>query len=128
MNSIIIKSFIFVYNLCMYFNIILIVFCTETVSSCNNTTTKVKREAVDKQAPLTSPRKPRRGRVKVEYEEEEGAELKRERWEPRDWRTQLSFIREMRSKRDAPVDQMGAEKCYDTEAPPEVSENQSQIT
>lgn len=99
------------------------------MSSCNNTTTKVKREAVDKQAALTSPRKPRRGRVKVEYEEEkEGAELKRERWEPRDWRTQLSFIREMRSKRDAPVDQMGAEKCYDTEAPPEVSENQSQIT
>ncbi|KAL0202838.1 hypothetical protein M9458_000856, partial [Cirrhinus mrigala] len=66
--------------------------------------------------------KPRRGRVKVEYEDEEGAELqlKRERWEPRDWRAQLSFIREMRSKRDAPVDQMGAEKCYDTEAPPEV--------
>lgn len=88
----------------------------------------MKGEAVDKQAALTSPRKPRRGRVKVEYEEEEGVELKRERWEPRDWRTQLSFIREMRSKRDAPVDQMGAEKCYDTEAPPEVSENQSQIT
>lgn len=80
------------------------------------------------QTPLTSPRKPRRGRVKVEYDEEEGAELKRERWEPRDWRTQLSFIREMRSKRDAPVDQMGAEKCYDSEAPPQVSENQSHVT
>uniref|UniRef100_A0A672R4X1 DNA-(apurinic or apyrimidinic site) lyase n=1 Tax=Sinocyclocheilus grahami TaxID=75366 RepID=A0A672R4X1_SINGR len=91
----------------------------ETVASCNNPTTKVKEEAVDEQASLTSPRKPRRGRVKVEYEEEEeeGAELKRERWEPFDWRTQLSFIREMRSKRDAPVDQMGAGKCYDTEAP-----------
>lgn len=95
------------------------------MSSCKNTTTKGKKEAVDDQAPLTSPRKSRRGRLKVEYEDE-GVELKRERWEPCDWRTQLSFIREMRSKQDAPVDQMGAGKCYDAEAPPEVSENQSQ--
>ncbi|KAI2668109.1 Endonuclease III-like protein 1 [Labeo rohita] len=102
----------------------------ETVSGFNNTTTKVKEAAVHDQAPLTSPRKPRRGRVKVEYEDEEGAglQLKRERWEPRDWRTQLSFIREMRSKRDAPVDQMGAEKCYDTEAPPEVRRYQVLIS
>ncbi|XP_073699308.1 endonuclease III-like protein 1 [Garra rufa] len=102
----------------------------ETVSTCNNTTTKVKEEAVEDQSRLTSPSRPRRGRVKVEYEEEEGAELnpKRERWEPRDWRTQLSFIREMRSKRDAPVDQMGAEKCYDTEAPPEVRRYQVLIS
>ncbi|KAL1281737.1 hypothetical protein QQF64_000540 [Cirrhinus molitorella] len=100
----------------------------EAVSTCNNTTTKVKEEAVHDQAPLTSPKKLRRGRVKVEYEEEEGAELKRERWEPCDWRTQLSFIREMRSKRDAPVDQMGAEKCYDPEAPPEVRRYQVLIS
>lgn len=66
--------------------------------------------------------------MKVEYEEEEGAELKRERWEPRDWTTQLSFIREMRSKRDAPVDQMGAEKCYDSEAPPQVRRYQVLIS
>lgn len=96
------------------------------MSSCKDTA-KVKEEAVDDKALLMSPRKSRRGRLKVEYEDE-GVELKRERWEPCDWRTQLSFIREMRSKRDAPVDQMGAEKCYDTEAPPEVSENQSQTT
>ncbi|CAM4470455.1 unnamed protein product [Leuciscus chuanchicus] len=89
---------------------------TETVSNCKKTTTNVKEEAVDNRALLTSSRKTRRGRLKVEYEKE-GAELKSE---PCDWRTQLSFIREMRSKRDAPVDQMGAEKCYDTEAPPEV--------
>ncbi|XP_059408921.1 endonuclease III-like protein 1 isoform X2 [Carassius carassius] len=101
---------------------------SETLSSCKNTTTKVKGEAVDGQAVLTSPRNPRRGHVKVKYEEEEGAELKRERWEQHDWRTQLSFIREMRSKRDAPVDQMGAEKCYDTEAPPEVRRYQVLIS
>ncbi|XP_077101892.1 endonuclease III-like protein 1 isoform X3 [Siphateles boraxobius] len=97
---------------------------TETVSNCKKTTTKVKVEAVDNQALLTSSRKTRRGRLKVEYEGE-GAELK---WEPCDWRTQLSFIREMRSKRDAPVDQMGAEKCYDTEAPSEVRRYQVLIS
>ncbi|XP_051982743.1 endonuclease III-like protein 1 isoform X2 [Xyrauchen texanus] len=87
----------------------------------------VKAEAMDDQAPLRSPQKPRRGRVKVEYEEE-WVGLKRERWEPCDWRTQLSFIREIRSKRDAPVDKMGAEKCYDTDAPPEVRRYQVLIS
>ncbi|XP_043107758.1 endonuclease III-like protein 1 isoform X2 [Puntigrus tetrazona] len=86
--------------------------------------TKVKEET--DRAPLTSHSKPRRGHVKVEYEEEAG--LKRQRWEPCDWITQLSFIREMRSKRDAPVDQMGAEKCYDPEAPPEVRRYQVLIS
>lgn len=95
-------------------------FLTDPLSNSNETITKV--EANDDEAPLRSPKKTRRGHVKVEYEEE-GVGLKRERWEPCDWRTQLSFIREMRSKRDAPVDQMGAEKCYDAEAPPEVSTN-----
>lgn len=111
-------------NILYRYPCIFFIFFTETVSNCKKTTTKVKEEAVDNQALLTSSRKTRRGRLKVEYEEE-GAELKRE---PCDWRTQLSFIREMRSKRDAPVDRMGAEKCYDTEAPPEVSENQSLTT
>lgn len=99
----------------------------DPLSDCHKTTTKVKVEANDNDAPLRSPRKLRRGQVKVEYEEEEVG-LKKERWEPGDWRTQLSFIREMRSKRDAPVDQMGAEKCYDTEAPPEVRRYQVLIS
>ncbi len=46
--------------------------------------------------------------------------MKRELWEPLDWKKQLGYIREMRSGRDAPVDNMGAEKCYDTEAPAHV--------
>uniref|UniRef100_A0A8C5DU25 Endonuclease III-like protein 1 n=1 Tax=Gouania willdenowi TaxID=441366 RepID=A0A8C5DU25_GOUWI len=45
---------------------------------------------------------------------------KTECWEPLDWRKQLGFIREMRSGRNAPVDNMGAERCYDTEAPAHV--------
>ncbi|KAL4648577.1 endonuclease III-like protein 1-like [Arapaima gigas] len=59
----------------------------------------------------------RRAYLKVEYEE---AEPKVERWEPPEWRQQLDNIRKMRIHRDAPVDHMGAEKCYDSQASPEV--------
>ncbi|XP_053897333.1 endonuclease III-like protein 1 isoform X1 [Malaclemys terrapin pileata] len=52
--------------------------------------------------------------------EEEETDSKRLKWEPGNWRQQLDNIREMRRKKDAPVDQMGAEKCFDSSAPPEV--------
>ncbi|XP_029802285.1 endonuclease III-like protein 1 isoform X2 [Suricata suricatta] len=41
-------------------------------------------------------------------------------WEPRDWQQQLLNIRIMRSGKDAPVDWLGAEHCYDSSAPPKV--------
>ncbi|XP_040491459.1 endonuclease III-like protein 1 isoform X1 [Ursus maritimus] len=41
-------------------------------------------------------------------------------WEPLAWRQQLLNIRTMRSEKDAPVDQLGAEHCYDPSAPPKV--------
>ncbi|EFB17708.1 hypothetical protein PANDA_016228, partial [Ailuropoda melanoleuca] len=41
-------------------------------------------------------------------------------WEPLAWRQQLQNIRTMRSEKDAPVDQLGAEHCYDPSAPPKV--------
>ncbi|AWP06060.1 putative endonuclease III-like protein 1 [Scophthalmus maximus] len=70
--------------------------------------------------PLTSHGR-RRRQLKVEYDMDEGVSpVKTERWEPPDWKKQLRFIREMRSGRDAPVDNMGAEKCYDTDAPEHV--------
>uniref|UniRef100_A0A8C3SIL5 Endonuclease III-like protein 1 n=1 Tax=Chelydra serpentina TaxID=8475 RepID=A0A8C3SIL5_CHESE len=53
----------------------------------------------------------------AEKEETDSRSLK---WEPGNWRQQLDNIREMRRNRDAPVDQMGAEKCFDSSAPPEV--------
>lgn len=57
----------------------------------------------------------------MEYDEDEGDKpVKMEHWEPPDWKKQLGYIREMRSGRDAPVDSMGAEKCYDTAAPAHV--------
>ncbi|XP_062392496.1 endonuclease III-like protein 1 [Sardina pilchardus] len=65
--------------------------------------------------------KPRRAQVKVEYELENGAAVKQEsNWEPTNWTQQLANIREMRSVRDAPVDQMGAAKCFDTQVSAEV--------
>ncbi|XP_047434669.1 endonuclease III-like protein 1 [Mugil cephalus] len=68
-----------------------------------------------------NPHSRRRRQLKVEYEEDDGLpQIKTERWEPTDWRKQLGFILEMRSGRDAPVDNMGAEKCYDTQAPAHV--------
>ncbi|XP_070684651.1 endonuclease III-like protein 1 isoform X2 [Pempheris klunzingeri] len=68
-----------------------------------------------------SPHSRRRRQLKVEYDEDGGVSpVKTERWDPPDWKKQLGYIREMRSSRDAPVDNMGAEKCYDTEAPAQV--------
>nr|XP_057925415.1 endonuclease III-like protein 1 [Doryrhamphus excisus] len=61
----------------------------------------------------------RRRQIKVEYDEGTPP-VKAEQWEPPEWKKQLGFIREMRSSRDAPVDHMGAEKCYDGEAPSNV--------
>lgn len=64
----------------------------------------------------------RRRRLKVEYDDTGGAAVKTEPWEPPHWKDQLACIRTMRSRRDAPVDQMGAEKCFDTKAPAHVGD------
>lgn len=54
-------------------------------------------------------------------EKGEGTELvKVPHWEPQEWQQQLANIRTMRSGKDAPVDQVGAEHCYDPSAPPKV--------
>lgn len=38
---------------------------------------------------------------------------KQVKWEPKNWRQLLANIREMRKERNAPVDTMGCNKCYD---------------
>lgn len=58
----------------------------------------------------------------MEYDDTGGAAVKTEPWEPPHWKDQLACIRTMRSRRDAPVDQMGAEKCFDTKAPAHVGD------
>ena len=49
------------------------------------------------------------------------ASVKKEKWEPPGWRTQLENINEMRKNRDAPVDTMGCDVISDALASPQVS-------
>lgn len=57
----------------------------------------------------------------MEYEEGTSvAPMKTEHWEPPDWEKQLENIRAMRASRDAPVDSVGAHRCYDADAPAHV--------
>ncbi|RLV89593.1 hypothetical protein DV515_00014790 [Chloebia gouldiae] len=66
----------------------------------------------------------RRKSLAIAYEGGQGggAEPRRARWEPPHWREQLQRIRDMRSSRDAPVDEMGVQRCYDSSAPPETKD------
>ncbi|XP_037669907.1 endonuclease III-like protein 1 [Choloepus didactylus] len=74
--------------------------------------------------PVKRQREAQRPRVAYEAaagEDSKGAKpLEASGWEPQDWRQQLANIRAMRSGRDAPVDRLGAEHCYDPGAPPKV--------
>ncbi|XP_006873933.1 PREDICTED: endonuclease III-like protein 1 [Chrysochloris asiatica] len=82
-----------------------------------------------RQSHHTMKRKRKTQRLRVAYEAMDGDGEKDRRvepfqtlggWEPRDWRQQLENIRAMRSRKDAPVDQLGVEHCYDSGAPPKV--------
>lgn len=57
-----------------------------------------------------------RKKVVVSLEEN----LEKQTWMPENWETVLNNIRNMRSARDAPVDQMGAEQCADATTSPQV--------
>lgn len=75
----------------------------------------------ERDAPTLPSHVRRRRRLKVEYEKDASVpQVKRENWEPPDWEKQLGHIRAMRSSRDAPVDHMGADHCYDADAPAHV--------
>ncbi|XP_069427137.1 endonuclease III-like protein 1 isoform X11 [Ovis canadensis] len=79
-------------------------------------------------SPVKRRRKARR--LSVAYEASEGEEgagaecLQTPSWQPQDWRQQLDNIRTMRSGKDAPVDQLGAEHCFDPSASPKVQRYQ----
>uniref|UniRef100_A0A4W5K0M8 Nth like DNA glycosylase 1 n=1 Tax=Hucho hucho TaxID=62062 RepID=A0A4W5K0M8_9TELE len=104
--------------------------CSTTVSyafHCFKTTSPyfVESTAVITRAGLSTTLKTRmERRVLSEGPGEGGIDGKVEpkHWEPPDWSKQLGHVRQMRSARDAPVDLMGVEKCYDTHAPDEVGE------
>ncbi|XP_070635551.1 endonuclease III-like protein 1 isoform X4 [Bos indicus] len=75
-------------------------------------------------SPVKRRRKAQRLSVAYEASEGEGGEgaehLQAPSWQPQDWRQQLDNIRTMRSGKDAPVDQLGAEHCFDPSASPKV--------
>lgn len=48
-----------------------------------------------------------------ENERAPSAGEKQAKWEPNNWKQLLANIREMRKERNAPVDTMGCDKCYD---------------
>lgn len=50
----------------------------------------------------------------------EGTTKQETKWEPPHWREQLENIREMRRKKDAPVDMVGAAELAAKDLPPEV--------
>ncbi|XP_031514447.1 endonuclease III-like protein 1 isoform X6 [Papio anubis] len=80
------------------------------------------REARKSHSPVKRRRKAQRLCVAYEGSDSEKGEkaepLKVPVWEPQDWQQQLVNIRAMRSKKDAPVDHLGVEHCYDSSAPP----------
>lgn len=58
--------------------------------------------------------------VKVEKIKPE-VEPKQTKWEPEQWKQVLENITKMREKRSAPVDSLGAGKCYDETADEKVN-------
>ncbi|XP_076998315.1 endonuclease III-like protein 1 isoform X2 [Tamandua tetradactyla] len=85
---------------------------------------QVAAEGRKRHRPVKHQRKAQRLHVAYEAADGEngkGAEpLEAAAWEPQGWRQQLANIRTMRKERNAPVDQLGAEHCYDPSAPPTV--------
>ena len=43
------------------------------------------------------------------------------KWEPKNWKSTLEYIKEMRKNNPAPVDTMGCDKCSDENASEKVS-------
>ncbi|KAJ1096023.1 hypothetical protein NDU88_001172 [Pleurodeles waltl] len=94
--------------------------------------TRSKCEGVQEELPggeSCPKRRSKKSSLKVAYESQpnernikdpQHCDLKKSKWEPKDWREQLENIRELRKGKDAPVDEMGAEKCFDRSAAPEV--------
>ncbi|VDP79529.1 unnamed protein product [Schistosoma mattheei] len=61
------------------------------------------------------------GQVGVGDIEDGVSEHMKRKWEPPNWRAQLSNIRKMRESRDAPVDSMGCERLADETEHPKIA-------
>lgn len=83
----------------------------QTRSTAKSKALKIKVETDVSELLNVKAKKSRKNAVKKEENSE---------WVPEHWEAVLDNIRTMRAARDAPVDQMGAEKCTDTDISPEV--------
>lgn len=67
--------------------------------------------------------------IKIEYENPDeqntSSSSKKTKWEPANWQEQLGFIKEMRGKRDAPVDVVGCEAI--SRADPNLTEKEKRF-
>lgn len=72
-------------------------------------------------------RKGKQEKTEIKYETETSVDVKKDKWEPTNWRQQLKNMYEMRKNRDAPVDSMGCDVISDVTAKPEVCLQQSEI-
>ncbi|PSN34065.1 Endonuclease III-like protein 1 [Blattella germanica] len=70
----------------------------------------------------------KQSQIKEEQSTKDDTEMKKTKWEPKNWLEVVNNIREMRKNRDAPVDTMGCDKCSDDNAPVEVVRYHSLIS
>lgn len=68
-----------------------------------------KRKSTDKKTEVNM----QNTKLQAETSEASTSVEKQAKWEPSNWRQLLANIREMRKERNAPVDTMGCDKCYD---------------
>ncbi|KAK7868468.1 hypothetical protein R5R35_011214 [Gryllus longicercus] len=92
-----------------------------------------KTEENEKVIKSASKSSQKRKHVVITYDSEteepnDAEDAKIAKWEPKHWREVVDNIREMRKKKDAPVDEMGCDQCHDKDAPPEVQRYQSLIS
>ena len=105
----------------------------EVIKISNKSNRKGKDGALESERRHLQPSYERENKRSVQEKEEEVVLMKpssrkgtkgsggRAVWEPPHWREQLANIREMRKKRDAPVDTEGAAALADKDCPPKVS-------
>lgn len=100
----------------------------------NKANTKLKSDSVGRETSKKT-RKTKLNKPEVITENNEEPVLttktnkkKRVKWEPEKWKETLENLRQMRSKHDAPVDDMGCDKCMDETAPAAVMRFQALLS
>lgn len=92
----------------------------QTESKVTNTVGRTVTPAEDKVPLKCKMSLVRKGSVKIKYDNEGQDDFKRSKWVPENWELVLNNIREMRKKKDAPVDTMGCDVSHELNLSPKV--------